>query len=62
MCSVKKVFVEIPRNSQGNTCASVFLNKVACNFIKKETDTGVFMYTRIGRLPIETNSAFGRAQ
>ena len=40
-CSVKKVFLEIPQNSQENTCARVFFfNKVAdqaCNFIKKET-------------------------
>ena len=34
-CSVKKVFLEISKNSQENTCAS-------CNFIKKETLTQVF--------------------
>ena len=28
-CSVKKVFLEILQNSQENTCASLFLNKVA---------------------------------
>ena len=39
-CSVKMVFLEIPQNSQKNTCARVsFLIKLqeACNFIKKET-------------------------
>ena len=28
-CSVKKVFLEISQNSQENTCARVFFNKVA---------------------------------
>ena len=28
-CSVKKVFLEIPQNSQENTSARVFFNKVA---------------------------------
>ena len=28
-CSVKKVFLEISQNSQKNTCASLFFNKVA---------------------------------
>ena len=28
-CSVKKVFLEISQNSQENTCAGVFFNKVA---------------------------------
>ena len=45
-CSVKKVFLEISQNSQGNTCARVsFLKKLqaeACNFIKKETVAQVF--------------------
>ena len=43
-CSVKKVFLEILRNSQENTCARVsFLIKLqACNFIKKETLAQVF--------------------
>ena len=39
-CYVKKVFLEISQNSQVNTWASLFFNKVAgaaCNFIKKET-------------------------
>ena len=40
----KKVILEISQNSQENTCARVFFNKVAgpCNFIKKETVTQVF--------------------
>ena len=42
----KKVFYEISQNSQENTCARVFLNKVAglkdCNFIKKGTLAQVF--------------------
>ena len=40
-CSVKKVFLEILQNSQENTCASLFFNKVAdsgtdvsCEFCK----------------------------
>ena len=45
-CSVKKVFLEIPRNSQENTCARVsFLKKLqakACDFIKKDTLAHVF--------------------
>ena len=28
-CSVKKVLLEMSQNSQGNTCASLFFNKVA---------------------------------
>ena len=28
-CSVKKMFLEISQNSQENTCASLFFNKVA---------------------------------
>ena len=28
-CSIKKMFLETSQNSQGNTCASVFFNKVA---------------------------------
>ena len=28
-CPVKKVFLEISQNSQENTCASLFFNKVA---------------------------------
>ena len=45
-CSVKKVFSEISKNSQENTCARVsFLIKLpaeACNFIKRETLGQVF--------------------
>ena len=37
-CSVKKVFLEILQNSQGNTC----VRASACNFIKKENVTQVF--------------------
>ena len=44
--SVKKVFLEISKNSQENTCARVsFLIKLqpeTCNFIKKETLAQVF--------------------
>ena len=29
MCSAKKVFLETSQNSQENTCARVFFNKVA---------------------------------
>ena len=49
-CSVKKVFLEISQNSQENTCARVFFNKVAglrpyaCNFIKNETLAQMFSY------------------
>ena len=48
MCSVKKGFLEILQNSQGNTCARVpFLIKQhveVCNFIKKrDSGTGVFL-------------------
>ena len=45
-CFVKKVFLEISRNSQENTCTRVsFLIKSqaeACNFIKKQTLAQVF--------------------
>ena len=44
-CSVKKVFLEISRNSQENTCARVsFLIKLqaAFNLIKKDTLVQVF--------------------
>ena len=43
-CSVKKVFLKVPRNSQENTCAgSLFLIKVAgLQPIKKETLIQVF--------------------
>ena len=46
--SIKKEFLEILQNSQENTCASLFFNKVAglgpqaCNFINKETLAQVF--------------------
>ena len=41
-CSVKQVFLEISQNSQENTCARLFFNKIAClrprwfpvNFVK----------------------------
>ena len=40
------MFLEISQNSQENTCASLFFNKVAgrqaCNFVKKETLAQVF--------------------
>ena len=37
-CSVKKMFLEISRNSLENTCAkdSFLIKLQACNFIKKE--------------------------
>ena len=45
-CSVKKVFLEISQNWQGNTCARVSclinLQAEACNFIKKETLSQAF--------------------
>ena len=45
-CSIKKVFLEILQNSQGNTCARasyfIRLQAEACNFIKKETLAQVF--------------------
>ena len=44
----KKLFSRISQNSQKNTCAEVFCyNKVvgiqACNFIKEDSNTGVFL-------------------
>ena len=40
-CSVKKVFLEISQNSQGNTCARVSylikLQALVCKFIKQDT-------------------------
>ena len=52
-CSVKKVFLEISPNSQENTCTRVsFFNIVeevsACNFIKEETLTQVFLEKNSG--------------
>ena len=44
-CFIKKVFLEVPLNSQENACARVsFLAKfqAACNFIKKENLPQVF--------------------
>ena len=45
-CSVKKVFLEVSRNSQENTCSRVSffikLQAQACNLIKKETLAQVF--------------------
>ena len=47
-CSFKNLFVEISQNSQENSCARAsFLMKLqvkANNFIKKETDTDVFLW------------------
>ena len=44
--SARKVFLEIPQNTQENTCARVSflieLQAEACNFFKKETLTQVF--------------------
>ena len=46
-CSFKNLFLEISQNSQENSCARAsFLMKLqvkANNFIKKETDTDVFL-------------------
>ena len=49
-CSSKKVLLKISQNSQKNTCVGVFFhNKVAgieaCNFIKKDSNSGVFLWT-----------------
>ena len=45
-CSVRKVFLEIPQNTQENTCARISflieLQAQACNFIKRETLSQVF--------------------
>ena len=45
-CSIKKVILEIPQNSQEQNCARAsFLIKLqasACNFIKKESVAQVF--------------------
>ena len=42
-----KVFLEIFQNSQENTCARVFFNKVAAlrpaTLLKRDTGTGVFL-------------------
>ena len=47
-CSVNKTFLEISQNSQENTSASLFFNKVAglwaCNVIEKETLAQVFSH------------------
>ena len=40
-CSIKKVFLEISQNSKEN--ASAIDSGLACNFIKKEVNTGVFL-------------------
>ena len=49
--TVRKLFLKISRNSQENTCARVYFNKVcrpqACNFIKKETLGQAFYYFTI---------------
>ena len=60
MCPVKKVFLEISQNSQENTCASLFFNKVAggaSNFIKKENLAQVFS---CGFCKISKNTFFDR--
>ena len=55
MCSVKKVFFEISRNSLENTCARVsFYERCgpqACNFIKKETPAQIFSCAGVSFLP-----------
>ena len=41
------MFLDISQNSQENSCAQVFFKKVAgeaCNFIKKDSGTGVFLW------------------
>ena len=44
MCSVKKVFLKISKNSQKNTCVRVsFFNKVATLLKKRDSGTGVFL-------------------
>ena len=40
-CSVKTVFLEISQNSQENTYASLFFNKVTG--LKRDSGTGVFL-------------------
>ena len=40
-CSLKKVFLEISQNSQENTCASLFFNKIAGLFLQ-HTSGGCF--------------------
>ena len=44
----KKVFLEISQNSQENTCASLFLNKVVGPalqlYLKRDPSTGVFLW------------------
>ena len=46
-CFVKKVFLELSQNSHENTGARdsflIELQTKACNFIKKVSDTGVFL-------------------
>ena len=41
-CSIKKVFLKMLENSQGNTCVGVSFLPQAWNFMKKETPTHVF--------------------
>ena len=47
-CFVKKVFLEFSQNSHENTGARdsflIELQTKACNFIKKVSDTGVFLW------------------
>ena len=42
MCYVKNAFLELSYNSQENTCARAFFNKV-CNFIKKRLRRRCFL-------------------
>ena len=59
-CSVRKVFLEILQNSQGNTCARVSslikLQVEACNFIKKEAVAQAFSvnFAKFVRTPFLT--------
>ena len=45
-CFVKKLFLEISQKSQENNCArdSFLIKPQACNFIKKESGTDVFLW------------------
>ena len=57
-CSIKKVFLEISKNSQENTFATEYFFKIklqaqACNFIEKETLAQV-IFAKFLRTPIFT--------
>ena len=43
-CSVNKMFLEVSQNSQENTVPDTFFLPEACNFIKKVSGTGVFLW------------------